>query len=375
MYSVSSYGNMIVDGPRVRAYVAALRHAIKPGSVVVDLGSGPGFFALVACQLGARRVFAIEPDNVIQIGRDAAREHGVAERIEFIQSLSTKVTLPEQADVIVSDLRGIVPLFQQHIPSIVDARARFLAPGGVLIPGIDRLWAAAVEVPTRYEKVIKPWEDNALSSGRKLSVNTFIKIRVQPEDLLGQPVCWHELDYRKVAEVNACNNISLPVARSGTAHGLALWFDTDLFEGIGFSNAPSETELIYGNAFLPFEQPVTVVADELIEVRLEARLIGEDYAWRWDTTVNSGGKTKCSFKQSTLFGVPLSVSQLRKRAGGHVPSPSEEGSVVRFVLSQIDGKNSNEQIAAALLENFPRRFQDYEDALDCVVELSEKFSE
>src|ERR1700750_1179367 len=124
MYSVSAYGKMIADGPRVNAYVAALRQAIKPGSVVVELGTGPGLFALGACQLGAARVFEIEPDHIIQVGRDAARDQGVADRIEFIQSFSTKVTLPEPADVIVSDLHGILPWFQQHIPSIIDARSR-----------------------------------------------------------------------------------------------------------------------------------------------------------------------------------------------------------------------------------------------------------
>lgn len=318
MYNVSAYGKMIADGPRINAYVAALRQAIRPDSVVIDLGCGPGFFALVACQLGARRVFAIEPDNIIQVGRDAARDHGVADRIEFIQSLSTKVTLPEQADVIVSDLRGILPWFQQHIPSIVDARSRFLAPGGILIPSLDRLWVAVVEAPSKYAEVVRPWEENALSSGRKLSVNSLGKIRVRPENLLGQPVCWHELDYRQVEEVNVCRTISLPVARSGTAHGLAVWFDAELFAGNGFSNAPSETGLIYGNAFFAFEQPVDVAAEDRIEVRLEARLIGDDYAWRWDTTVTSRGQTKCSFRQSTLFGVPLSISQLRKQAGSHV---------------------------------------------------------
>lgn len=373
MYSVSSYGKMIAEGPRVNAYVAALRHAIKPGSVVVDLGSGPGFFALVACELGARRVFAIEPDNIIQVGRDAARDRGVADRIEFIQNLSTKVTLPERADVVVSDLRGILPLFQQHIPSIVDARERFLAPGGILIPSLDRLWAAVVEVPSQYEAVVRPWEDSQLKSARKLAVNSWSKIRVKPHELLGQPVCWHELDYRHVEDVNVCANISLPVARSGTAHGLAIWFDTELFEGSGFSNAPGETELIYGNEFLPFEQAVEVVAEDRFEVRLEGRLIGEDYLWRWDTT--SDGKAKCSFKQSTLFGAPLSVSQLRKRTGAHVPALNAEAEITGFVLAQIDGKNSNEQIAATVLEKFPSRVRDYEDALDHVIEVSEKFCE
>jgi type I protein arginine methyltransferase len=375
MYSVSGYGKMIADGVRVNAYVAALRKAIRPGSVAIEIGSGPGLFALIACQLGARRVFAIEPDNIIQVGRDAARDQGLSDRIEFIQGFSTKVTLPEQADVIVSDLHGILPWFQQHIPSIIDARSRLLAPGGILIPSLERLWVAAVEAPEKYAEAVKPWEDNALRSGRKLSVNSLSKVRVRPEDLLGQPLCWHEIDYRQVEEVNVCHNISLPVTRSGTAHGLAVWFDAELFEGTGFSNAPGETEMVYGNTFLAFEQPVDVVAEDRIDVRLEARLIGDDYLWRWDTSVSSRGQTKRSFRQSTFFAAPLSASQLRKRNGSHVPAPSEEGAVMRFVLSQFDGKNSNDQIAAALLGNFPRRFRNYEDAFDHVADLSAKYSD
>ncbi|HEU4769346.1 MAG TPA: 50S ribosomal protein L11 methyltransferase, partial [Pyrinomonadaceae bacterium] len=108
MYSVSGYGKMIADEARMGAYIRAMRQAIKPGAVVVDLGCGPGVFALLAVEMGARRVFAIEPDSVIQVGRDAAREHGLGNRIEFIQDLSTKVSLPERADVIVSDLRGVL---------------------------------------------------------------------------------------------------------------------------------------------------------------------------------------------------------------------------------------------------------------------------
>src|SRR5688572_11008807 len=102
MYSLPAYGKMIVDAVRMDAYVRAMCQTIRPGSVVIDLGCGPGLFALIACQLGARRVFAIEPNNIIQVARDTAREHGFSDRIEFIQELSTKVTLPEQADVIVS---------------------------------------------------------------------------------------------------------------------------------------------------------------------------------------------------------------------------------------------------------------------------------
>ena len=137
MYSLHFYGEMIANRPRVERYVEALRQAVKPDSVVLDLGCGQGLFALLACRFGARRVYAIEPDNVINIAREAAAANGFRDRIEFFQSVSTEVTLPEPATIIISDLRGVLPWFQKHIPSIVDARQRLLAPGGVLIPRRD----------------------------------------------------------------------------------------------------------------------------------------------------------------------------------------------------------------------------------------------
>ena len=124
MYSLHFYGQMLADAPRVDAYAAALRQAVTPDSVVLDLGCGPGVFAMLACQLGARRVYAIEPDNVINIAREAAAANGFADRIEFFQSLSTDVTLPEPATIIISDLRGVLPFYQGHIPAIIDARRR-----------------------------------------------------------------------------------------------------------------------------------------------------------------------------------------------------------------------------------------------------------
>src|SRR5688572_9108388 len=162
MYSIHSYGQMLADATRMDAYTAALRRAVKPGSVVLDLGCGPGMFALLACQMGVRRVYAVEPDNVIQLAREAAVANGFEHRIEFFQNLSSEITLPEQADVIISDLRGVLPWYQHHIPSIVDARSRFLAPGGILIPRRDVLWAAIVDTPDRYQELVAPWQSNGL---------------------------------------------------------------------------------------------------------------------------------------------------------------------------------------------------------------------
>ena len=162
MYTISQYGNMYMDKARMNAYAAALQDAVTPSSIVLDIGAGTGIFSLLACRYGARRVYAVEPDDAINLARETAAANGYSDRITFIQSLSTKVALPERADVIISDLSGRLPFFGQHIPAIIDARNRFLAPGGVLIAKQDYLRAAIIETSQQYDKLTGPWSENVL---------------------------------------------------------------------------------------------------------------------------------------------------------------------------------------------------------------------
>jgi len=311
MYSLHFYGQMLADAPRMDAYAAALRHVVSHDSVVMDLGCGPGVFALLACKLGARRVYAVEPDNVVGLAREAAAANGFNDRIEFFEKLSTEITLPEPATIIVSDLRGVLPFFQQHIPSVIDARARLLARGGVLIPRRDVLWAAVVEAPEQYAELISPWQnqfDLDLSTATRFITNTWRKSHIKAEQFLAEPVCWSTIDYHEVDSADAQAKISWRATRNGTAHGFAVWFDSELVDDVGFSNHPAAPGMIYGQGFFPFSQPVEVSEGDRIELRLSAKFVQDDYVWVWETDFTDQGR---SFKQSTFYGVPLSTAQLR----------------------------------------------------------------
>jgi protein arginine N-methyltransferase 1 len=369
---------MLADAPRMQAYMSALRRAVKPGAVVLDLGCGPGVFALFACELGARRVYAVEPDDVIALAREAARANGCADRIEFFQQMSTEVALPEPADVIVSDLRGVLPWYQRNLPSLLDARTRQLAPNGILIPRRDVLWAAIVEAPERYEELTGPWQAHGfdLSVAARIVTNTWRKTRIEPRALLVEPSCWARLDYAEIDSADVRSEISWHVARTGTAHGVAVWFDSALIDDIGFSNAPGEPESIYGQGLFPFSHPVAVSEGDRIDVRLAADFVNNDYVWRWETdffAAGGGGEPATSFRQSTFFGVPLSPSRLRKRAGAFAPAISGEGAIVQFVLSQMDGTNSVETMALDLMKEFPQSFRDVNEAFNVVSDISEKY--
>lgn len=254
-YRIANYGGMIRDRVRTDAYVEALRRGVSEGCTVLDIGTGTGILAMLACRFGARRVYAVEPNEAIHLAREIAAANGYADRITFIQGLSTQLTLPEQVDVVVCDLRGALPLFQMAIPSIADARKRHLAPGGKLIPRRDTLWAAAVEAPEVYRNYTAPWGEHPygfdMTAGLQVMLNVWGKGQISPEAFLVEPAAWAELDYHAVTEPDVVAEIAWRAARPGVGHGVNVWFDAELMEGVRFSTAPGGPQTVYGSASFP----------------------------------------------------------------------------------------------------------------------------
>ncbi|MBI3786931.1 MAG: 50S ribosomal protein L11 methyltransferase [Ignavibacteriales bacterium] len=382
MYSIADYGSMIADGLRVEAYVQAMRKAIRDDSVVVDIGAGTGIFALLACRFGARKVYAIEPTDAIQVAREIAAENRLTEHVEFIQNLSTETKLPERAQVIVSDLRGILPLFQRHIPVIIDARKRFLAPSGVMIPQRDILWTAVVAEAEFYNHLVGGWNHDThgldMQAARHFVTNRWYKLRVAANQLLVEPKCWVTLDYTTIESPDVCAEVSWSIKRAGTAHGLVMWFDSTLAEGAFFSNAPGQPELIYGNAFFPLTAPVPLAMDDIISVVFQAKLVDDNYLWSWNTCVqreSDAGEVKADFKQSTFFGTPLTAGRLHKRSDSYVPVKLEDGQIDNLILGLMNGKTSLRDIASQVVARFPTRFTTWREAFARVAEISEKYSQ
>jgi protein arginine N-methyltransferase 1 len=378
MYSVTGHGNMIAERARTDAYARALQQAIRPGSVVLDLGTGTGFFALLACKFGARRVFAIESDDVIEVARRIAADNACGDRIELFHARSTEVTLPERADVIVSDLRGVMPLFQMHLPSIIDARRRFLARAGTLIPQGDAMWVACVRAPAEHRHVTTPWSDNLygidLRAARGLQANQWKRAFFEPEQLLTNAQCWARIDYASIDATDFDARVTLPATGEGEAHGYCAWFDSVLLPGIGFSNAPGSDDRLYGNIFFPWPEPVALVPGDAVSLRIRAQLVGSDYLWTWETTVDpKQGPAKARFQQSDFYGDPISPMRLRKRAADHVPALGDDGRIDAFVLELMSVKMPLGDIARRLTVEFPARFADWRDALTRVGELSARY--
>lgn len=382
-YSIRNYGNMVNDLRRTGPYVDALRQCIRPGDVVIDIGTGTGFFAFVACQLGASKVYAIEPDEAIEVGRQCAAANPNADRIEWIQGISTDLALPERADVVVGDLHGVMPFFSGNIESLHDARNRLLKPEGTLLPGRDVLWAVPACAASETRCLHEPWLENpfavTLREGKGYVANTWWRAddaAVAEDELLAEARSWAVVDYRHGDSPNVDGSVTWTVEKPGRMHGYYVWFDSVLTDSITISNRPQDPGMVYGRAFFPLPEAVDLTPGDIVHCHFSTTLVDREHVYRWDSRIEDAhGKQKQQFRQSTFKSRPLRPGGLERIRPEHSPQLSDDGRAALTVLNSMQTNATLGDIAGELCALYPQRFPDNKAALHFASGISLRYSD
>lgn len=375
-YELFQYGAMNADAVRLGAFRRAIDTIVQPGDVVVDIGAGTGTLSFLACRAGAARVYAIEPDPAIAIAEALAKDNGLSDRIVFLREPSEEVTLPERADVIVCDAFGSLPLYKRRAAALIDARERFLRQGGVFIPRQDEVWAAPVEARAFYGELTDGWQDGVAgvdaSAAMEVILNSGHASRFESEWLLAPARCATSFVPAAANETNLSAALSWDLERDGAAHGVLLWYETEVAEGIKFRSRPGDPPLVYGQIILPLREPIAVRAGDTFSVDLRADLIGPQYVWQWRTAWHphddrEPGRT---LEQTTLRGQMLTAADLRRRDAQFAAGLSAAGEIDLHVLRMLGERRTSAAIADVLVAEYPDRFPSARAALDHIVALA-----
>ena len=345
----------IADRVRLDRFRAAVSAVVTPGDRVADLGCGSGLLGLLCLHAGAAHVDFIDQGAILDVARQTVTGAGFADRASFISGRSQQVELSDRVDVLVCDHVGYFGFDYSIVPLLQDARRRFLAPGGRVIPSRITLHLAAVESDTFHARA-EGWTAEGIPTAfhwlRDRAVSTEQAVQLTAGDLISDPAQLGIIDLSDDQPSFVSWTAELRMARDGVVHGLSGWFDCELAPGVGMTNSPvADRSIDRPQAFLPAGEAVRVKAGDHVKATIMARLF--DHIIAWTAEFEATGQR---WTHSTLQGMLLSPEDLAAANPSRVPQLSREGRARMTVLGYCDGRRSVSEIERAVLREHPGLF-------------------
>jgi len=294
---------MLLDRVRVDAYARAIAEIVRPGDVVLDIGSGSGILALLAAKAGARRVYAVERTGMIELVRSHARENGFADVIVPVRRDFLDVTFDgEAADkprVVIGEVLGhfAADEAQHHLY----ARARqIVRDDAVFIPSHYRLrMAAAAPIKLREElEALRGLHGLSLSSLAEKLLHRVSLFQLIGGDLMGPEVeCERNASDAPLPKVFRAR---IPVEHAGQVLGVSVAFDATLSASVELSTRATAPATCWGQVFFPIHPPIDALSGDVLDVEIRPRIVTDRGTYAW--TVKKGDIVRKGDAMKSLVG-------------------------------------------------------------------------
>jgi hypothetical protein len=237
--------DIVRDQGRNNAYEAAIRRAVRPGSRVLEIGTGTGLLAMMAARAGAAEVFTCEADVAIATtAREIIARNGFADRVRVLNRHSTALDVTADlggpVDVLISEIVSNDLLSEGALPVMEHAaHAALLKPGGRCIPLRGRVRIAlASDDDWQVERMGEAAGFDLSLFNRLATPYRAIYIGAPRLILRSDPVDAFVFDFASggpYPEADAAHEL---VSNGGRVNGIAQWIALDLDgEGV-YENLP-----------------------------------------------------------------------------------------------------------------------------------------
>lgn len=267
---------MMNDQLRNEAYDAAIRRAVTPESLVLDIGTGAGLLSMMAARAGARQVVTCEMTAPVAAkAKQIIAQNGLQDRITVHHKRSSDLAigtdLPERADVLVSEIFDSDLLSEGVLPSLEDAHARLIKPGAKIIP---RSASAMVVLAGGDQLRAMVHVDKA--AGFDVGMfNQFMPERFMFDgqrfkfDRLSEPAAALNFDFRRTRYPHEHRLVEVKATKSGLCLGVVMWLRIELDETTSFENNPDNPPEIpsgWMHSLYTVAPPVEVKAGQTVRL-------------------------------------------------------------------------------------------------------------
>lgn len=244
---------MLKDETRTLTYRSALmhnKHLVK-NKVVLDVGCGTGILCLFAIKAGARHAIGIECSNIIDRAAEVVKANGMADKITLIKGKVEEVELPEEfpkVDIIISEWMGYCLFYESMLNTVLFARDKWLAPGGLIMPDRATLYVCAIEDRQYKDEKINWWDSVYgfdMSCIRKVALTEPLVDVVDPNQVVTNCCLVKEVDMYTITveDLSFTAPFSLVCKRNDYIQALVTFFNIDFtacHKPTGFSTGPDE---------------------------------------------------------------------------------------------------------------------------------------
>lgn len=266
--------DMLNDRTRTLSFIEAIRETVRPGDVVLDVGTGTGILAATAARAGARHVYAIEAGQIHKVARELFASNNLSDRITLVKGWSTQVELPECADVLISEVIGHEPLAEDVLETTCDAVARLVKPDARLVPRRLRIFCLPVQIPpAEIKKLVftpeslrewQSWYGVEFDALQKINRNTLFRFLINPYNLrrwkpLSPPLLLKDIDFKTCDLARVETTCDGAAATKGEMNGLVFSFELALSPGVCLSTHPSHVKKDHH-----WSSPAWVLTDPLL---------------------------------------------------------------------------------------------------------------
>lgn len=158
----SDLSNSINDKIVTLSFKAAIEinFTLFENKTVIDLNSGIGLYSLFAAQQGAKKVYSIEPNEMMaSYAKKIVKDNQYSDIITVICNDIYSVTIPSKVDIIICQWMGYFLLQQSLLHQLIYARQKYLDNDGYIFPDKATIYLSCVEdMKYKFEK-LESWDN------------------------------------------------------------------------------------------------------------------------------------------------------------------------------------------------------------------------